>query len=166
MTLGRKKRAFGSLWPIRGMSCSLSEANDHRRFQPYIWCRVYDFQSDIHSQQTFSLWKNKPWHGNWKEAKYCWTFFCLQRVSYPPDLCQATTVFLHQGSWPAKTTFFSLLAFFTTQNPPSLLGSLDTLLGCSCDSTLSRKTEELSFLRCKDCVRPLAVCAGAEYTTE
>lgn len=72
--------------------------------------------------------------------------------------------FLASGVLANKSYFFLPSCIF--YYPESSFSVLDTLLGWSCDSTLSRKTEELSFLRCKDCVRPLAVCAGAEYTTK
>lgn len=44
--------------------------------------------------------------------------FQLVMVSPPPDLCQTTTVSLHQGCWPTKLLFPPFLHCFSTQNPP------------------------------------------------
>lgn len=74
--------------------------------------------------------------------------------------------FLASGVLANENYFFFTLPHCIFYYPESSFSVLDTLLGWSCDSTLSRETEELSFFRCKDCVRPLAVCAGAEYTTK
>lgn len=58
------KWASGSLWPIRGWVVTF--------LQP-----LSTGGSDILPKQSFSVWKNNTWHGDWKETKYFRTFFSL-----------------------------------------------------------------------------------------
>lgn len=155
--LWKEKMRFWLSVTNQRMDCNFSAAYDHRRVQPYIWCRVNGSSPIFFLNKPFLSGKRIPNIVTERKQNIVGHFSACNGLRSPWPVSNYHC-FRASGVLANENTFFFLLAFFSTQNPPrDPLAVLDTLLDWSCDSTLTGKTEELSFLRCKDCVRPLAV---------
>lgn len=165
MTLGRKKWVSGSMWPVREWIVTFLQPMTTGGLSLTFGAELMVSSPIFFLNKPFLPGKTIPNVVSERKQNIVGHFSASNGL-WSPWPVSNYHCFLASGVQANENTFFSLLAFFSTQNPPrGPLAVLDTLLDRSCDSTLAGKTEELSFLRCKDCVRPLALCAGAEYTT-